>query len=70
MRCAECRRLWELYDHRRKIHVNLRKGAREGTRNLKKALERANDERQESREQIWKHAATHKQPWFSGPLAS
>jgi hypothetical protein len=51
MQCADCERLWKLYDHRRKIYVDLIRGAKWGTRYLKDALERANTERQDTREQ-------------------
>ena len=70
MQCADCERLWKLYDHRRKIYVDLIRGAKWGTRYLKDALERANTERQDTREQYLKHIATHRsEVLFSGPAS-
>jgi len=59
MQCAQCEHLWNLYEHHRKIHIDLVRGAKWGARHLKQALKRASDERQQARLDYLKHAATH-----------
>jgi len=70
MGCADCERLWNLYDHRRMIHLKLLKGARWGANHLGDALERADYERQDARYQLIKHRRTHEKsdPWYSWPI--
>jgi len=59
MQCVHCEHLWELYEHHRKIHMNLATGAKWGAGHLKQALKRARDERQRARLDYLQHAATH-----------